>query len=79
MRLERALMKLAAVLCVVLVLWVITPAFAGDNADDESGHHYGGYRHGHVGDRGPLGPALPSIAGGAYWVVRKIRGRKELA
>jgi len=36
------MMKLAAVLCVVLVLWVITPAFAGDNADDDSCHHYGG-------------------------------------
>ena len=36
------MMKLAAVLCVVLVLWVITPAFAGDNADDDSRHYYGG-------------------------------------
>jgi hypothetical protein len=38
-----------------------------------------GISMGHVGDRGPLGPVLPAIAGGAYWVVRKIRGRKELA
>jgi len=34
--------KLAAVLCVVSVLWVIAPALAGDNADDDSGHHYRG-------------------------------------
>ena len=78
-RAEMEMMKLAAVLCVVSVLWVIAPALAGDNADDDSGHHYGGYWHGRVGDRGPLGPVLPAIAGGAYSVVRKIRGRKGLA
>ena len=58
------MMKLAAVLCVVSVLWVIAPAFAGDNADDDSGHHYGGYRHGHVSDRGP---ARSRPSGNRWW------------
>jgi hypothetical protein len=55
------MMKLAAVLGVVSVLRVIAPAFAGDNADDDSNYHYRGYRHGRVGDRGPLGPVLPDV------------------
>jgi hypothetical protein len=58
------MMKLAAVLGVVSILWVIAPAFAGDNADDDSGHHCGRYRHG--ARRRPW-TARPRPSGNRWW------------